>query len=74
MTFDKPTVTAINTLRCTVQLATRDIDAAESVTIGLWWSFICDHARCHDLDPAQLAREQLEAFIEADPLAIRREH
>jgi hypothetical protein len=74
MKFDDAVAGQINALRLKVQKSTPDIDAGESVTIGLWWTFICDHARCHGIDPKQLARGQLEAFLKAEPLRVSREH
>jgi hypothetical protein len=64
MRIDRKVVRLSNKLRQKIQRSTVDIDEGESVSILLWWTFIVDHARCHDLDPKALAREQLEAFID----------
>lgn len=64
MRFDLKVTRLSNKFREKIQRATVDIDEGESVSLLTWWTFILDHAECHQLDPKQLAREQLDAFIE----------
>ena len=74
MEFDFRTTSLVNRHRRDLQKETKTIDQGESVSIALWWSFICDHAQAMGHDPEQLARSQLESFIEAMPVKVLREH
>lgn len=62
MKFNRKAIDLANDLRERVQKRTATIDDGESVAILLWWSFICDHAKCHGLKPEELAKAQLDAF------------
>ena len=67
MKFDQATEEMTNILRESLQKWTETIDEGESVAIGLWYSFILDHATHMNIDPETLAREQLEAFLQGQP-------
>lgn len=68
-----PIITAIaNRMRVRIQKETETVDEGESAAILAWYGFICDHARYCNLDPKQLARDQLEAFLEHVPVAMVR--
>lgn len=76
MKFTAATAALVNKLRREIQRKTVTIDDGESVSILLWWTFINDHARHMGKEPKQLAREQLEHFLDAADrlITIRREH
>ena len=74
MKFDNKTIKLINKHRRDIQRETKTIDDGESVGIGIWYSFIIDHAQEMNLDPKQLARDQLEAILEASIINVVRPH
>ncbi|HZW13156.1 MAG TPA: hypothetical protein VFF81_08200 [Noviherbaspirillum sp.] len=53
-----------NELRKLVQEKTETISDGEGVALFLLWGFLEDHARIQGLDISQLARGQMESFIE----------
>lgn len=53
-----------NELRRQIQAKTNLIDDGEGVAIVLLWTFFLDHARVNGLNASDLARDNLEAFIE----------
>lgn len=53
-----------NHLRYRLQQKTNLVADAEGTAFLLLWSFLLDHAAAQGMDVEQLAREQLEAFIE----------
>lgn len=53
-----------NHLRYRMQQKTNLVADAEGAAFLLLWGFLLDHAKAVDMDVEQLAREQLEAFIE----------
>jgi len=74
MEFNKNTSLIANRLRTHIQNSTETISQGEAAAITTWWTFICDHARTMNLDPKELAREQVEAFLEGEPVKITREY
>lgn len=52
-----------NDLRQQIQSKTETVSDGEGVAMILLWSFLMDHARCHNIDVSTLARDQLESFI-----------
>ena len=52
-----------NDLRKLIQRKTETVSDGEGIAMILLWTFLLDHAKYHDLDVIDLAREQLEAFI-----------
>lgn len=52
-----------NELRAIIQSRTEQIDDGEAVAMVLLWSFLMDHAACHEIDVYQLTRDQVEAFM-----------
>lgn len=65
-----------NEFRKIVMERTECISDGEGVAMALLWGFLLDHARAHDLDVANLARDQLEDFIArmADSFSIVQQH
>jgi hypothetical protein len=65
-----------NELRGLIQSRTETVSDGEGVAMVLLWTFLLDHARYHEMDVANLAREQLEAFIKyaADNIQLVRQH
>lgn len=65
-----------NELRKQIQRKTETVSDGEGVAMILLWGFLMDHAKCHAIDVNQLAREQLEAFIDyaKTNLKLVREH
>lgn len=53
-----------NELRKIVQEKTETISDGQGVALFLLWSFLEDHARIQGLDVNELARGQMESFIE----------
>lgn len=74
MEFTKSTPLIANKLRATIQKATETISQGEAAAITTWWTFIIDHAMSEGLDPKELAREQLDAFLEHNPVEMVRAH
>ncbi len=64
MNIDQSIVQLANDLRAEVQAQTETVSDGEGVAMVLLWTFLMDHARVHNLDVNELARGQLEAFIE----------
>ncbi|MES1987598.1 MAG: hypothetical protein V4440_06125 [Pseudomonadota bacterium] len=57
-------VSISNEIRALIQKKTETISDGEGVAMLLLWGFFCDHARTMDMNLLDLARDQLEAFIE----------
>lgn len=53
-----------NELREIVQDKTETISDGQGVALFLLWGFLEDHARIQGLDVSELARGQMESFIE----------
>lgn len=53
-----------NELRKIVQDKTETISDGQGVALFLLWGFLEDHARIQGLDVSELARGQMESFIE----------
>jgi hypothetical protein len=53
-----------NELRKVVQERTETVSDGQGVALFLLWGFLADHARIQGLDIKQLARGQMEAFLE----------
>lgn len=66
MNFGDQVVKTTNTIRITIQRHPKlpTVDHGESVAILLWWSFLKDHSAHEGIPVEELARTQLEAFIE----------
>lgn len=63
MRISDKNVAIANDLRKIIHARTDIISDGEGVAMVLLWTFLADHARCHNIDIADLARDQLEAFI-----------
>lgn len=63
MNITQDIVELANELRVKIQAETETISDGEGVAMVLFWTFLMDHARYHDMDVNALARDQLEAFI-----------
>lgn len=74
MYFSQQSSSVANQARKLIQKTTKHISEGEAAAITTWWGFINDHARCEGYDPKELARSQLEAFLEKMPVKITREH
>ena len=70
MEFNERTEALAAKVRGLIQNETTTIDQAEGVAILAWLSFIVDHADRMGLDPLDLARRQLEAFLGANELDV----
>jgi len=66
---DFTAVIASKTIRA-IRKKTKFIGHGEAVAICVWWRFINDHAQCEGHDPKQLARDQLEAFLESGMVKV----
>lgn len=53
-----------NRIRQQIQSESETIDDGEGIAFIVLWSFLCDHARVNNLNVENLAREQLESFID----------
>jgi len=74
MVFNDQSLSAANIARAQIQGSTKTIAEGEAAAITTWWTFIVDHAMAHSIDPAELAKEQLEAFIAGSPIEIKHTH
>lgn len=63
MNISDKNVALANELRAIVHKRTQLVSDGEGIAMILLWSFLADHARIHTCDIADLARDQLEAFI-----------
>jgi hypothetical protein len=63
MNISKEIVALANELRVSIQDRTQTVSDGEGVAMVLLWTFLMDHARAHDINVEELARDQLEAFI-----------
>lgn len=53
-----------NRLRQLIQASTETVSDGEGVAMTLLWGFLTDHARVHSANVEDLARDQLQCFIE----------
>ena len=74
MKFSQDAIDAANEARAGIQGATKTIREGEAAAITAWYTFICDHADAMGYDPKELAREQLEAFLEHAEMVVVRAH
>jgi hypothetical protein len=65
-----------NDLRKQIHACTDIVSDGEGVAMIMLWSFLMDHATMHNMDVAELARDQLEAFITyaKKNITLAREH
>ncbi len=65
-----------NELRKLIHDRTDTVSDGQGIAMMLLWSFFMDHAKYHDLDINELAREQMEAFIiyARDNIRLVQEH
>jgi hypothetical protein len=64
MIISDPNNAIANELRKLIHKQTDTVSDGQGIAMMLLWSFFMDHAIIHELDIEDLARTQLEAFIE----------
>jgi hypothetical protein len=64
MIVNDDNVDLANELRDQIHSRTATMSDGEGVAMVLLWGFLTDHAGCEGIDIEELARSQLEAFIE----------
>ena len=76
MLFDNQAIAVAKKSVKLIRKNTSVIDEGESAAILAWYTFILDHAQVMGYDPVELAREQMECFLQeaAPKFTYRTEH